>query len=349
MGNTWRKESGVWKKAIAIWHKVGGSWEPLKSAYQKVAGTWVNVFDSKVVVEISTNQTNLVLKDLFTSADWYSGKAKTVWIHGGVGIYQGPAFNAALVAQSGAEITTWGGTLTILNDGIIQGNGGAGNSGQGGDALYVGTMANTEKKVQIINYGIIRAGGGGGGRGGNGGAGYYYYTAQEGPYYAESGTEYGWSAPGGSGTAVIVWADATVTNSLNKDATSYVSGAYTYYRGTFVSASGSPIRNNYRVYRQYTATAYTSGGTYGNGGRGQGGDGSNQGGTGGSAGGTNAGTGGTGGTGGTFGQPGNTGFTGSSGNYTGGTAGAAGGPAGYAYKTLLYDIVVPGTILGRVA
>lgn len=343
MGNSWRKETGIWKKAIAIWHKVGGSWEPLKSAYQKVAGTFVNVFDSKVVVEVTANQTNLVLRDLFTSDDWYSGKAKTVWIKSGVVVSQGNSFNAALVSQSGSETTIWGGTLTVLNDGIIQGKGGPINSGQGGDALYSGTMSNTDKKVQIINNGIIRAGGGGGGRGGSGGGGYYYYTATEGPYYSRSGATYWFSDNNQNGQKFAFWASVQLSNAD----WSFTNGAYTYSAVTKQTSGSNP--DYYSIQRAYTATAYTSGGTYGNGGRGQGSDGANTNGTAGSAGGTNAGTGGTGGAGGTWGNPGNTGFTGSSGNYSSGLAGAAGGQAGYAYKTSLYNILIPGTILGRVA
>ncbi|QIG70548.1 hypothetical protein PP744_gp085 [Rhizobium phage RHph_N38] len=354
MGYTWRKEAGVWKKVSSMYRKESGVWVPVKSGLQKVSGVYVSIFEAEVIVDITTNQTNLVLKDLFTSDDWTSGKAKTVHIHTGVTV--SPTSGApswALAPQGATETTIWGGTLTLINDGIIQGMGGAANSGVGGNALYVGTVSNGTKKLQIKNNGTIRSGGGGGGKGGNGGGGQYNYTATEGPYYVRSGTEYYWQIPGSSGTgnAILVWGDGTVTSTLDKSATSFVSGTYTYYRGTYqgTDASSGINRDYYSIYRQYTATANTSGGTGGNGGRGQGADGANASGTAGAGGGTNAGTGGTGGTGGTWGNSGAVGFTGSSGNRTAGTAGTAGGAAGYAYSTVLHNIVTPGIILGRVA
>ncbi|QXV74760.1 hypothetical protein PP749_gp087 [Rhizobium phage RHEph22] len=349
MGYTWRKEAGTWIKVNSMFRKESGAWEPVKSAFQKVSGTHVNVFDSEVVVEITTNQTDLVLKSLFSSEDWDSGKAKTVHIHSGVTVSPS-SLTYALIPQPASDTTIWGGVLTVINEGIIQGKGGAANSGVGGNALYIGTVSNSTKKLQIKNLGTIRAGGGGAGRGGTGGGGQYNYTATEGPYYSSS---YGWWQNTNSladDADGIKWGGSRVFSgnwSNTSPPTSVTIGIYTYNRGAQQSVEFSVY--NYAVSRSYTATATTSGGAGGNGGRGQGSDGANASGSAGAAGGTNAGTGGTGGTGGTWGNSGATGFTGSSGNRTAGTAGTAGGVAGYAYSTALHNIVVPGIILGRVA
>jgi hypothetical protein len=355
MGFTYRKEAGIYKLVDNMYLKQAGVWVPAISLNHKVAGVYKNVYESEIVVTITANQTSpFLLSSLFDPADWTANKNKRVVINAGVTCSPGSGNTWAIAIQSGAVTTPWGGTLTLDNYGTIQGNGGAANSGVGGDAFYSGTYAYTGgKKLLINNYGTIRSGGGGGGRGGNGGQGQYGYTATEGPYYARSGSEYYWSTPSssGSGTAQLVWGGGVVTASLIKTATSYTAGIYTYYRDSFhtTDSSTGSSRDYYGIRRTYPATAYTSGGTYGSGGRGQGADGSNASGSAGSAGGTNAGTGGTGGTGGAYGSSGGTGNSGSSGNYTSGSAGVAGGVAGYAYRAAYIQFLTPGTILGRVA
>ena len=70
--------------------------------------------------------------------------------------------NAALLIES-----TGVGSITITNNGSIEGAGGATNGGTGGNALQVdGSVA-----VTLVNNGTIKAGGGGGGNGGSGGKG----------------------------------------------------------------------------------------------------------------------------------------------------------------------------------
>ena len=70
--------------------------------------------------------------------------------------------NAALTIDS-----TGVGSITITNNGSIEGAGGNTNGGTGGNALQVdGSVA-----VTLVNNGTIKAGGGGGGQGGTGGVG----------------------------------------------------------------------------------------------------------------------------------------------------------------------------------
>jgi len=65
------------------------------------------------------------------------------------------------------------GSITITNNGSIEGAGGAANGGNGGNALQV----NGSVAVTLVNNGTIKAGGGGGGAGGTGGKGVYTANA----------------------------------------------------------------------------------------------------------------------------------------------------------------------------
>src|SRR5690606_31940786 len=127
---------------------------------------------------------NVKISDIaaFTaSGRWASTRPKRVIIPAGVIIGSNSPLMAALSTGTGR-----GGTLTITNNGEIQGAGGLPNSGTGGTALLA-----EQTGVTLINNGAIRAGGGAGGRGGNGGNGGtgYYQTAStqtEGPYGPDS-------------------------------------------------------------------------------------------------------------------------------------------------------------------
>lgn len=274
-------------------------------------------------------------------------------------------FGATAIGHYALTITGGKGRVDFINNGEIQGAGGAANSGGGGIALRIQTTA----QLYVTNNGAIRGGGGGGGHGGaggTGGSGYYVtsYTAQEGPTYHPS--QYNWSVkhPAGSGPSVVLWAGVVIGNP-NYTVTSIASGGYTYYRNALITNDGSYAK--YDIYRTWPASynTYTNGGgggAGGNGGRGQGYNQSALAGTGGSAGaagGTNAGAGGTGGTGGAGGGwganggLGNTGNTGGYGNYSGtgsaGAAGSVGGSGNYAiYADTAWFRPVTGTINGPV-
>jgi len=76
--------------------------------------------------------------------------------------------NAALTIETNGV-----GSITITNNGSIEGAGGAASGGTGGNALEVaGSVA-----VTLVNNGTIKSGGGGGGAGGAGGAGSASATA----------------------------------------------------------------------------------------------------------------------------------------------------------------------------
>ena len=76
--------------------------------------------------------------------------------------------NAALTIETNGV-----GSITVTNEGSIEGAGGTANGGTGGNALQVdGSVA-----VTLVNNGTIKSGGGGGGNGGAGGAGSLSSTA----------------------------------------------------------------------------------------------------------------------------------------------------------------------------
>ena len=95
----------------------------------------------------------------------------------------------------------WGGSLTILNNGVIKGGGGEGGLGSYGNSQYregyaggVGVQANSA--VFIDNNGTIIGGGGGGGGGGG------YYSSSRWGSTSQPGGGGGGGAPNGQGGRV---------------------------------------------------------------------------------------------------------------------------------------------------
>lgn len=269
---------------------------------------------------IASTVTDLDLATLFNTAQsgiWASSDAKILTINSGVIIGATSTGNAALTIPSGM-----GGTLVIVNNGAIQGAGGAANGGAGGNAISV-----LSSGVTLTNNGDIYAGGGGGGKGGTGGQGAAGSVTT-------SNTVYGSSYTAGLYDYLTYNLPLTDTAMCNHSCAMFWYSGYYCVSGCTISYSGSSKQwtcSGSCGYTTTTATTGGSGGAGGNGGVGQGylqSNTSGSGGAGGYSGGTNAGTGGTGGTGGNggaFGVAGNTGTTGYiGGNNTSGTAGAAG-------------------------
>ena len=89
--------------------------------------------------------------------------------------------NAALTIESNGV-----GSITVTNEGSIEGAGGAAGAA-GGNALEVaGSVA-----VTLVNNGTIKSGGGGGGAGGTGGSGVAAATSTLSNFVDEGGTPYG--------------------------------------------------------------------------------------------------------------------------------------------------------------
>lgn len=274
-----------------------------------------HLLSTEVVTYVSSTQTNLNLQTLFGSSIYSAGVNKKVIINSGVTIGATNTSNYALNIPSGFK-----GRIVVVNNGSIQGAGGAANGGTGGNAIFAG-----DTNIFIDNRGTIYSGGGGGGQGGTGGQGYYNYDCS----YTSCGSGSGFWC--GSPYDPDPWTTACKNQN---GPTSYCINPNGNIYCCEYDQDGYCITPSYAccnccTYISQTCTAYTSGGSGGSGGVGQGYNQSAASGSAGSAGGTNAGTGGTGGTGGSFGSSGNNGGTGSNGNYTAGSAGASGGLAGF--------------------
>jgi Putative Ig domain len=282
----------------------------------------------EVVVTIAASRQAACLQDYFTPEDWARDVKKRVVIPAGVEITANNLDWALVQAwDATGQAGSWVGSLTLENNGVISGLGGAGNSGRGGNCIRTIFGGRSGQKLQLVNRGVIRAGGGGGGAGGAGGGGYYDTpTTVRDPASGELGTtgQYQWF---GNGNAVkIWWGGAVIYDGMPGAVTQLDVGGWTYFKGATFGPSA------FKIWRQQTAynRTYTNGGAGGGGGRGAGWDAAATGGGGGQPGGTNAGWGGNGGSGGNWGQWGAGGAIGNPGNNGGGAAGGGGGAPGYA-------------------
>jgi len=284
----------------------------------------------------------------FNTADWTSSTNKRLVINPGV-----------RVRRLWLQANPWGGVLTIENNGILEGEGGA--AGYGGLYAFY-TDLGSPATLKVINNGTIRGGGGGGGQGGTGGAGTITsngYVPSSGNYtYGGSGGPY-WMVMNYSSNPAdtsIAYNVSTSINGQNFSASSYVtsisSGGATHYRGNLQVSN--PPAGEYYPWTHYFSVLYYGpvttviGGTLGGaGGVGQGSTGANTAGVAGTTPSGTAGRGGTGGTGGTWGKPGGTGAAGANGGSGSGTSGLAGGAAGASiqgYNRVTYT--GSGTLIG---
>lgn len=287
-----------------------------------------------------TAQASVNAQTIFGS-DWGANVPKRLLIPAGVTI--GP-----LTIPSGL-----GGSLTVENQGEIQGLGGGPNSGAGGHAITASSS------FTLLNTGAVRGGGGGGGLGGTGGQGSVSSTTSNWVSRTGAGlinssnsfTQNGWAGVQNSGIFVrndrgvysrifvVNWGFFFVQFQAVQAVT--VNQLFEGAAGSLIQIGVAPpgplIGINYSYIDDLvssTSTTYTSGGAGGAGGRGRGYGQTPLAGSGGAAGGTNAGVGGTGGSGAEWGLSGSTGGSGANGNHTGGTGGAGGGAAGRAVLML---------------
>lgn len=350
------RQAGLWKPVPKLHVGQAGLLLPARRGFVRDAGVWKQFFQHEAVIEITGTMGAVLVKDLFDAVDaslWGNALInKRVIVAPGASVNANQSWGGIAIQDGGlTQATSFAGSLTIDNYGVVSGIGGAANSGVGGNAFLANFKGRSGQKAILNNYGTLRSGGGGGGRGGNGGQGYYQtpYTVYEpagGGWLATDYNNYLWSY---TGATTIRWAGVLIANNTGGGFIStYTSGGYTYHRGP--GPQGETAWYNLRRTSTAYNTYYTSGGTGGNGGRGQGSDGANAAGSAGTAGGTNAGAGATGATGGGWGLAGGTGPTGPSGNYSAGTAGLAGGLAG-CYLNGNSNIILNnfGTLLGRIS
>ena len=151
---------------------------------------------------ITTNQTNLNLRTFAVAAGWNQSAPATITVNAGVYVYATSTVNAGLTIDG-----SWPRGVTVINNGFIIGQGGAGatltGSGQASNdpGLPGGPAISLEVNCNIINNsGAFIAGGGGGGGtsqggGGAGGAGGGGRQSQGGPLLFILG-----GAPGNAGS-----------------------------------------------------------------------------------------------------------------------------------------------------
>jgi len=114
---------------------------------------------------IATNTTNYNLKSAAIAAGWDQVKPliATITINSGVYVYSTStgtyAFDTGSTFPSGT-------TLTLINNGIIQGCGGNGGAGNAGAGVAGGPAFIARHAITVTNNGTIGGGGGGGGGGG---------------------------------------------------------------------------------------------------------------------------------------------------------------------------------------
>ena len=274
----------------------------------------------------------------------------------------GAAVDKRLVVPAGITLgpvtipTGLGGTLTVENAGEIQGLGGAGNGGAGGDAITASVS------FALLNTGAVR--GGGGGLGGTGGQGSVASTTSNWVRRTGSGalSSNGWT---------LVFASPNIFARNDRGVYSRIfitGGGFMFFtpQGGFPSPwavnalleaapgqqvfiatlPGPPLSANYDYIDDFvssTSTTYAFGGAGGAGGRGRGYGQTLAAGGSGASGGTNAGTGGAGGVGGDWGQAGASGSAGANGNHSSGAAGASGGAAGRAVRMLAGSLSITNT------
>jgi hypothetical protein len=171
---------------------------------------------------ISSHQANLNLRTWALANGWNGASSATVTIASGIYIYSTSTGNAGLTIDG-----SWPGGLTVINNGYIMGQGGAGGAGQsnlatatagsaGGNAISLGTSCT------ITNNSYIAGGGGGGGScraqnsggGGNGGGGGGAGGGAGGLCYMSNYAVYG-SYAGGAGGGI----GASGANGLNSGQT----------------------------------------------------------------------------------------------------------------------------------
>lgn len=264
-----------------------------------------------------------------------------------------------IVAHGASATEGYGGTLTIINRGVISGRHGWQNSGGGGHAINLNIRGKSNQTTSVINYGTLRGGGGGGGRGGDGGyggAGYVDWISSwtdHGQHININSFNHGagthWSNLYSPNRSYMVWFDGWHAE-MGFDATFRAGDGQThFYRADQYGWVNPPFWLAFHI-RCYTANwtrswySGAAGGRGGNGGHGVGVGNSDSGnGREGRIGGSHAGNntghsgyGGQGGWGGGWGAAGGTGETGENGapgNGGGGGAGngGAGGGAAGAY------------------
>jgi len=175
-GGTWVVPESVHVRKNSAWHNTTKVWV-------KQGGVWQAIWEFITTLNITSNQTDLNLRDYALANGWGGTSPLIVNIAPNVYVYGTGATAYALLVSG-----SFAGGLTLNNAGRIvgkSGNGGAGGLANGashpgytGGWGYVGLSANAP--VTVNNTGYIAGGGGGGGGGGGASIDYISTTTNAG-------------------------------------------------------------------------------------------------------------------------------------------------------------------------
>lgn len=166
MAVTYVKDASTWKEVDNLYVKDAGTWKTVQTGWIKSSGTWTKFFEAVLRLVISSNTNNYNIRTAALAAGWNGSDIVDVFVQINSGVIVGSTSTGTPAMDTG---TSWpvGSTITINNEGKIQGRGGNGGYADlsspqsglpGGDAL------NLQINTTITNAsGSIWGGGGGGG------------------------------------------------------------------------------------------------------------------------------------------------------------------------------------------
>ena len=125
--NAWVKADNAWKQITRAWVKADDEWKPIQSGVSLVPIRVESVPATPVTINItiaaSTN--NYVLSDFLSATSYYPGRSiVNLTVNAGVIVSSSSAGTPALIVNG----LTVGDTITLTNNGTIQGRGGNGGA-----------------------------------------------------------------------------------------------------------------------------------------------------------------------------------------------------------------------------
>lgn len=176
MPNTYAKSGGTWRTTRNLYAKAASAWRNIRNGYVKSGGAWRLVFTNTINLTISVNTTDYNIRTAALAAGWNGTDLTNIVLTINAGIYVRASSTSTYAIDTGASWPV-GATITIVNNGFIQGKGGAGGiggtgptaAGLPGAGASGGNAMNLQFPVTIDNTSGYILGGGGGGGGGSGG------------------------------------------------------------------------------------------------------------------------------------------------------------------------------------
>ncbi len=202
MPTTYVKSGGTWRTTRNLFAHASAAWRNVRNGYVKSSGIWRLVFTNTISLNISANTTDYNVRTAALAAGWNGTDLTNIVLTINAGIFVRASSTSAYAIDTGGSWPV-GATITIINNGFIQGKGGVG--GAGGDAqspilptngTAAGHAMNLQFPVSIDNTSGFILGGGGGGGGGGG----EYAQCNCGKFSCDEDLKVGGGGGGGAGT-----------------------------------------------------------------------------------------------------------------------------------------------------